>query len=257
MSMNELSLNMQEIQVKQGSVIFSDYEEIKEQAHKLAKHIAAVEVNESNLKESKKLLAAVNKKCKQLEDARIKIKKVMLEPYQNFEDQVKEIVLIVKDADALVRGQVKQLEEFERQEKAKLLQEIFDKRKKLYTLGMVLKFDEHFLQPRHLNKTASLQAVENEIIQFLENAERDVQVLHKMDDAIAYVSAYLKCFDLAAAINTVDNEKQRKKQIQASQAASRNTSIQNNFIFVVFSEKDKILLEMFMQQNKISYRMEQ
>ena len=98
---HDLMLNMQEIQVKQGSVLFSDYEEIKEQAHKLAKHIEAFEVNESNLKESKKLLAAVNKKCKQLEDARIKIKKMMLEPYQDFENQVKEIVLIVKDADAL------------------------------------------------------------------------------------------------------------------------------------------------------------
>ena len=155
-----------------------------------------------------------------------------------------------------VRGQVKQLEESERQEKAKLLQEIFDKRKKMYTLGMVLQFDAHFLQARHLNKTASLQAVENEMIQFLENAERDVQVPHKMDDAINYVSAYLECFDLAAAINTVDNEKQRKKQIQASQVASQHTSMQR-FTFVVFNEKDKMLLEMYMQQNKIKYEMEQ
>ena len=223
----------------------------------LAQQIATVEVNESNIKESKKLLAAVNKKCKQLEDERIRIKKLMLEPYQGFENQVKEIVQTVKKADAFVREQVKQLEEMDRQEKARLLQDIFDKRKRLYTLGMVLKFDEHFLQARHLNKTATLQAVENEMIEFLEGTEKDVQVLHNMDDSINYVSAYLKCFDLAAAISTIDKEKQRKKDLQAAQLASKHTSMQKKFTFVVFSEKDKILLEMFMQQNKITYEMEQ
>lgn len=255
--MNELSLNLQQIKVIQGSVLFSDYEQIKQQAEMLAQQIETVEVNENNIKESKKLLAAVNKKCKQLDDERIRIKKVMLEPYQDFENQVKEIVQIVKDADAFVRGQVKQLEEMERQEKATLLQDIFDKRKRLYTLGMVLKFDEHFLQARHLNKTTSLQAVENEMIEFLESTEKDVQVLHKMNDSIAYVSAYLKCFDLAAAINTIDTERQRKKDLQAAQAAPSHTSVQSRYAFVVFSEKDKMLLEMFMQQNKITYEMEQ
>ena len=44
--------------------------------------IKAVEVNEENIKESKKLLAAVNKRLKELEDKRISVKKMMLEPYQ-------------------------------------------------------------------------------------------------------------------------------------------------------------------------------
>ena len=164
---NELMLNLQQIEVIQGSIAFHDYEAIKQQALKLADFIKTVEVNEDNLKESKKLLAAVNKRKKELEDERIKIKKMMLEPYQGFESQVKDIVAIVDEANDVVRQQVKQLEEIERFHKETKLKAIFEKRKKMYTLSHLLKF-EHFFQAKHLNKTISIEAVENEMIDFLE-----------------------------------------------------------------------------------------
>lgn len=42
----------------------------------------------------------------------------MLEPYNEFEKQVKEIVSIVKTADEMVRQQVTQMEEEEREDKS-------------------------------------------------------------------------------------------------------------------------------------------
>ena len=252
---NELMLNLQQIKVTQGSVEFGDYETIKHQAIKLADFIKTVEVNEDNLKESKKMLAAVNKRKKELEDERIRIKKVMLEPYQGFEAQVKDIVAIVDDANDVVRQQVKQLEEIERQQKQDVLQELFEKRKKMYTLSNVLHFD-HFFQPKYLNKTTSIEAVENEMIDFLEGTEKDMKVMQNLQDTISYIHAYLKCFDLATAISQVDEEKQRKQQIQAFQGKPKAAALKR-FTFIVFNEKDKMLLEMFMQQNQIQYEMEQ
>lgn len=253
--MKELMLNLQQIKVIKGSVDFADYETIKQQAIKLADFIKTVEVNEDNLKESKKMLAAVNKRKKELEDERIKIKKMMLEPYQEFEAQVKDICSIVDDANDFVRQQVKQLEELERQVKQDMLQELFEKRKKMYTLSNVLQF-EHFFQPKHLNKTVSIEAVENEMIDFLEGTEKDVKVMQNLQDTISYIHAYLKCFDLATAISQVDEEKQRKEQIKAFQGTTK-AAAPKRFTFIVFNEKDKTLLEMFMQQNKIQYEMEQ
>ena len=72
---NELKLDVQQIVVVQGSIEFNEYEQIKMQAVSLAEEIAAVEVNEDNIKTSKKLLAAINKDLKKLEDNRINIKK--------------------------------------------------------------------------------------------------------------------------------------------------------------------------------------
>jgi hypothetical protein len=251
--MNELMLNLQQIKVTKGSVEFPDYETIKQQAIKLADFIKTVEVNEDNLKESKKMLAAVNKRKKELEDERIRIKKMMLEPYQEFESQVKNIVAIVDDANEVVRQQVKQLEEFERQVKQDVLQDLFEKRKKMYTLSHLLQF-EHFFQPKYLNKTISIEAVENEMIAFLEGTEKDMKVMQNLQDTISYIHAYLKSFDLATAISQVDEEKQRKEQIQALQGKPKAAALRK-FTFTVFNEKDKMLLEMFMQQNKIQFEM--
>jgi hypothetical protein len=253
---NSLTIKTEQIKVIQGSIDFPEYKNIKKQALQLAEDIKTVEVNDENLKQSKKLLAAVNKRCKELDDERIRIKKMMLEPYQDFEDQVKEIVNIVKDADATVRQQVKNLEEMERQEKKDALLDIFNQRKALYTLGDLIPFND-FLQPKHLNKTASIEKVEEEMVAFLERTEKDVKVLQKMPDLQAHVAAYLKSYDLADAMNQVQGENERRQQIEASKAAAKVKKEVQAFQFTIFSSKDKMLVEMFMKQNEIKFEMKE
>ena len=137
-----LKVDIEGIQIVQGLVNFNDYQRIKKEAEALAEQIKTVEVNEENVKASKKLLAVVNKRLKELEDTRIGIKKTMLEPYQLFEEQVKEIVGIVKEADAEVREQVKLLEEFDRIEKEDAIKAIWDKRIIKYSLGSLIPFED-------------------------------------------------------------------------------------------------------------------
>ena len=115
---NELmNLDVEQISLQQGNINFPEYKRLKQQAQELAEWISNIEVSAENVKENKKLLAAVNKSVNELETRRKAIKNCMLEPYKLFEEQVKEIVGIVKDADEIVRQQVKALEEQERQEK--------------------------------------------------------------------------------------------------------------------------------------------
>lgn len=252
---NELMLNMQQIRVVQGSVDFQNYERVKQQALQLAENLQTVEVNEDNLKQSKKLLAAVNRRKKELDDERIRIKKVMLEPYQEFEQQVKEITLIVEAANETVRQQVKHLEEQERQAKQEQLAEIFHKRKALYSLGDLIPFED-WMKPKHLNKSTSIESAEMEMVEFLERTERDIKVLQSMPDVNAHVSAYIGQYDLALAMTQVRAEKERMQQIEAVQTQKKTEYIKA-YRFTVFGDKDKTLVEMFMKQNKITYEMEQ
>ena len=252
---NELMLNMQQIRVVQGSVDFQNYERVKQQALQLAENLQTVEVNEDNLKQSKKLLAAVNRRKKELDDERIRIKKVMLEPYQEFEQQVKEITLIVEAANETVRQQVKHLEEQERQAKQEQLAEIFHKRKALYSLGDLIPFED-WMKPKHLNKSTSIESAEMEMVEFLERTERDIKVLQSMPDVNAHVSAYIGQYDLALAMTQVRAEKERMQQIEAAQTQKKTEYIKA-YRFTVFGDKDKTLVEMFMKQNKITYEMEQ
>ena len=253
---DEMMLQLQQIQVVQGSIVFSQFENIKQQAIQLADDIQTVEVNEDNLKQSKKLLAAVNKRCKELDDERIRIKKLMLEPYAEFEEQVKEIVAIVKEADATVRQQVKDLEEVERMDKQQQLAELFHKRKVLYTLGDLIPFED-FLKPKHLNKTTSIESVEKEMVDFLEQTEKDVKVLKSLPDVNAHVSAYIGQYDLALAMTQVNQENDRRRQIKQAQAKLKEPEAERQYKFIITGEKDKALVEMFMRQNKINYEMEQ
>lgn len=256
MNENDLMVNVATIQVVQGSIIFPEYQKIKDNALQLADAMKTIEVNEETVKTSKKILAAINKRLKDLEDERIKIKKVMLEPYQQFEDQVKEIVGIVKEADATVRQQVRDLEEMDRQEKRQQLEEIFYKRKALYSLGDLLPFED-FLKPKYLNKGTSIEAADKEMVDFLEQTERDMRVLQRMPDLNAHVSAYIGTYDLAQAMDQVMKEKERRRQIEDAQATKRSAQDIKQFRYIIWGEKDAALLEMFMKQNKINYEMEQ
>lgn len=249
-----LNLNLEQIMVQQGKVDFPFFNTLRAQASELAAYINEVEVTEENVKESKKLLAAVNKAVKELEDRRIKIKRLMLEPYDLFEKQVKEITGIVKEADEVVRQQVRQLEETEREKKRQLLWKCFEIRKKLYTLGDLITFED-FIQPKHLNKTQSIEATENEMVDFLEKTERDVKVLQKLPDVQAHLNAYLETYDLALAMTKVRQDNERREQINASKAANDAAAVFTK-TFTVFDEKDFLLVEMYMKNNRIKFREE-
>jgi hypothetical protein len=250
---NEIALNVdvQAIIVEQGLVKFNEYENIKQQALQLAEKIAEVEVNEDNVKHSKKLLAAVNKRLKELEDKRISIKKHMLEPYQEFEEQVKDIVGIVKEADTKVREQVRYLEEFARLEKEEAVKEIFEKRLQMYSFKNLFSFDD-FVKPKHLNKTTTIAAIEAELVEWLEKIEQDLRVIETMEAAEAVLNAYCGCLDLATAISKVNKEKERMEQIKAAKAIDE-TKATKVYIVHLFDRKDLKLVEMFMKEANVKF----
>ena len=249
---NELAIDVQQIVVVPGSIVFQEYEQIKMQAVALAEEIEAVEVNEDNIKTSKKLLAAINKDLKQLEDNRISIKKVMLQPYEVFESQVKEIVNIVKTADNEVRKQVKYLEEFERLQKEDEIKALFEKRKKQYKkLNDLVQFNQ-FLQSKHLNKTTSIAAVEKEMVEWFEKINNDIKVIQTMTDASELLSVYIESFDFTKAISQVNERERLRRQAEASKAL-HCVLHERTFHITVYDEKDFTLLKMFMNQNEIKF----
>ena len=249
---NELILDIEQIEVIQGSIDFKHYENIKHQAIELADKIAAVEVTDNNIKHSKKLLAAVNKRLKELEDKRISIKKMMLEPYQTFENQVKEIVAIVKTADSEIREQVKHLEEAERIEKRAAIEEIFKKRKKHYILGELIKFVE-FLQPKHLNKSTSIESIEKEMTEFFEKITVDYNVIKSMNNADEILSVYIGNYDLAKALALTNEKEALKAALNDAGALTQVEATNTTYFIILHDEKDFILTKLLLDQHNIQY----
>jgi len=195
--MNELSINNAMFDVQQGGIQFYNYDEILEQAHEIADLIKSVEVDESSIQGTKKLLASVNKRVNELETERIRIKKELLEPYMEFEKQIKTISSVVKESDNELRSKVRELEELERQEKKRILGTVFDKRIKLYPNLYFLEL-ERFLKPSHLNKTISLNKVELELVQWLEQRKKEVDLINTTTGAD--LEKYIETLDLIDAL---------------------------------------------------------
>ncbi|HAC0020293.1 TPA_asm: DUF1351 domain-containing protein [Listeria monocytogenes] len=251
--MNTLpKFNIESPVVTQGSILFPAYKKIKSDSLLLAQQIENIEVTEENVKQSKKLLAAVNKEVKNLESERILIKKEMLEPYNEFEKQVKEIVFIVKTADEMVRQQVTQIEEEEREDKKLVLKRLFEKRIRMYDFKTYFTFDD-FLENRHLNKSLSINKIESEMVEWLTKIETELKVIETMPYADEIIAEYKETKDLAVSAQIVSDRHKAQEVIKEAKNDIKDDQLYSKITFTLFDEKDVRLVEMFMQQNKIKF----
>lgn len=248
--MNEL-LIIESILTTRPTITFDDYERLKDQATEIAHYVSQVEVTEENVKEAKKLLATLNKNVDQLNRRRIDIKNEILKPYEDFASQVKDIETTVKNADKIVRDQVKEMEERERQEKQDELEQIWTDRIELYDFAKVMNFCD-WLKPQHLNKTQTIKKSEADMTEYLEKVERDIQTLSSMEHADELTIEYKQSQDISRAIQAVND---RKTQIaeQKRILESENVSKPETFIFVITGEKDKKLVELLLKDSDIEF----
>lgn len=247
--MNELK-----IVVNQGVINFPEYEKLKQESLEVAEKITSMEVTEDNIKESKKILATVNKSVKALEDKRKEIKKEILKPYAEFEQQVKEIVNIVKQADEVARNQVRDLEEQQREIKREEIKELWNKRLLQYDLAKIMTFED-FITNKHLNKTTTMKSIEEEMVEFLEKIERDIETLSKMEYSNELVKEYKDTKDFGFAVSIVT---ERHKQVEEIKEVIEEVSeeIEKKYIFIISNGKDAKLAEMLLKDNDIEYTKE-
>lgn len=250
--MADIEIFEPQVTLTRGEVKFQSYETLKSQAIEIADFISQMEVTEENVKTVKKVLARANKAVKQLNDKRIEIKKAINEPYEAFNAQVKEIESIVKEADEIVRSQVRNLEEQERQKKADELKEIWDLRIAQYDLARIFNFED-WLTAKHLNKSESMSKVEQDMTDFLEKSERDLEVIKKHEDCDELTLVYKEEKDLAMSLKIL-SEKKRLLQEQEEILKDSEVEKAKKYIFAVYSKKDANLLELLMRENDITYR---
>ena len=236
---------------------FDEYDDLKVQAMIIAERVRDVQVTDENIKETKKMLARINSSLKELNDRRIAIRKEINKPYDEFAEKIKEIETIVRDADTLVRNQVREIEEQERRDKKQALEDIWNKRIPMYELASQIPFED-WLEPCHLNKTATIQKSEMEMVHFLESAERDLKVLlENGDNSVRYMTTYYQTLDLGKTLETVNREleQERKIQEQVTEVVEDSEEIQEQYVFIIRNKKDGRLVEQLLINNEIEFKM--
>ncbi|RIL32663.1 DUF1351 domain-containing protein [Staphylococcus gallinarum] len=256
------------ITTTQGKVIFQDYDNILEEAQNLANHVKQVHVTEENIKESKRLVAQMNNRVKDINDTRKEVKKTILQPYNEFETQVKTIEGVINDAVNHVRVQERELTEKERNDKKQEIAELFDMRIQHYDFESVMGFAE-FIENKHMNKSYSMAKVEQDLVQWLEKVRRDLAMIDRHaekypEDRDELIVEYQNTQNISKSFDNMEKRKEQKRKV-AEQAKQRELAAKRDIrkqeeqqnetsqYQLTVSEKDFKLVTEFLKRNEIDY----
>ena len=194
-----------------------NFEELKKEITEKAEMYGSLVYTDENIKEAKADRAKLNKFIKVLEDKRKDVKKMMLEPYTQFESQVKELVSIIGEANDNIASQVKAYTEKLREEKREKVKEIYDKAMSVEGaegIAEILTFDRVFKES-FLNSSTTFKSIVNEIEDLRDRVRHDLEVINADTEEYQFEmkQAYLKNLDMTEAISVKQQfeENARKK----------------------------------------------
>lgn len=254
MESNELQRWIPDVTYSPGIIKFNDFERYKLMAANIADFVGEAEVTEENVKDSKRLVADTRKVVNGLKDKRIAIKKEILKPYLVFESQVKELENIVDDADRIVRNQIREIEEKQRDAKRTAVEELWRKRLLQYpSLAQIPDLMEKWFPGWVLNKTASMSSIEKDMTEFMEDRTKDIETIQTMEDSAELLTEYINVLYLPEAIRRVQSRKEAEKVVQQINAEEDR---EPEMTFTVIGEMSIELTKQFLIEECINYRRE-
>ena len=181
---------------KSPEVIDFNFEELKEEITNKSALYKNMVYTDETIKDAKSDRALLNKFKTALEDKRKEVKKQCLEPYNQFEKQIKELVAIIDEPVKLIGEQITEFEDREKAEKHEQIIELFNKAgfQSFVTL-------EQIYDPKCHNKTVSLKSIEEELTNTVYRIGHDVTTINSLKEySFEALEHYKKTLDLAGAI---------------------------------------------------------
>ena len=181
---------------KSPEVIDFNFEELKEEITNKSALYKNMVYTDETIKDAKSDRALLNKFKTALEDKRKEVKKQCLEPYNQFEKQIKELVAIIDEPVKLIGEQITEFEDREKAEKHEQVIELFEKAgfQSFVTL-------EQIYDPKWLNKSVSLKSIEEELTNTVYRIGHDVTTINSLKEySFEALEHYKKTLDLAGAI---------------------------------------------------------
>ena len=179
---------------------------------------------EDNLKQAKADRAELNKLTKAIEERRKMVKKIINEPYDIFESELKEILAQIQKPVKIIDKQVKAFEDQQKEEKKKSIQAAYDE--VIGDLAEVLPFDRVF-DNRYLNQTYKLATAQADVKAKVEKVRTDLETIDSLESKykLNAKDVYIKTLDLSKALaenkrlsdleEKLEAEKRRKAEEEA------------------------------------------
>lgn len=191
-------------------------EELKEAISAKVQDYKGLQYTEETIKEAKKDKATLNKLRDAIETERKRIKKQCMAPYELFEKQVKEVLVIIDEPIHLIDSQIKEVEEQRRLEKKQKVLEIYEEN--IGNLKGILPFAKVF-KNEYLNVSKSLKSITEEITALISKVNQDMDVIEELDTKyeLQVKDMYVKTLDLSMALR----ENARLEEVERKLAERR------------------------------------
>jgi hypothetical protein len=174
-----------------------------------------------NIAEAKKDKAELNAAAKKLNDTRLEYERMWMKPFEPFKNKVTEACAVIKVASAKIDGVVKDVEQGEKDEKRRQIEEYWKSSGcELFALDLI--FDQ-----RWLNKSVRLSTVQDEIDGRIRKVDADLVILDRLGEPEAKAH-YLNTLDLTAAIDQADRIKKNRERIAAEELARSDAVAKRN-----------------------------
>ena len=181
---------------------------------------------EDNMKQAKADRAELNKLTKAIEERRKMVKKIINEPYDVFESELKEILALIQEPVGIIDRQVKAFEEQQKEEKKKCIRSAYDE--VIGDFGQVLPFEKVF-DNRYLNQTYKLATAQSDIRAKVEKVRTDMETIDSLESKykLNAKDVYIKTLDLSRALaenkrlSDLEEKLEAEKRRRAEEEAER------------------------------------
>lgn len=190
----------------------------------ILKQYDGITYDDSQVTVAKQDRARLNAFAKALNDERIRISKVYLEPYENFKAKVDEVIGKVKETISQIDGQVKT---FETEKQNAKQNEILEYYKVAAGEYLNLVPYEKIHQAKWLNVSVSMKSIKTDIDNVFVNIKNGLVAIEalKSEDEATIKAFYFRTLNLSDALLESERLKQeRQKAAEIKQSAEVNTS---------------------------------
>lgn len=200
------------IVVQQLPVIKEQLHSIKAQAQASVAEALALVCTEETLKAVKDRRAALTRDRKDLDARRMVVKNQIMQPFEDFDKVYKECVTdVYGPADEALKGKITDVEAGLKADKEKKVVAYFDELVKANGVEWVSYEDIGIA----VTMTASLKSLKSKVKEYVDRVVADVNCINGMENAPEVMAEYKQCRNLAVAINSVSQRKDRVAREEA------------------------------------------
>ena len=233
-----MAFELKVVENVQGKLAIN-YEELKKELGLQLQHYKGLVFAENEIVSAKKTRADLNRVAKVIDDRRKELKEEFLKPYEEVENQAKELIGMIKDVNSEIDKQIKDYEEKEKEEKKIEIAQLWCS---LHYNKITV---DKIWNEKWLNKTFNMKNIEEEMRARITEIEADLNAIEELceevDKARALKSKYLVSLDLRKVIEEY-NQEQKARELLEQEEKKQNTEeiIEAEVIEEKHEEQEKV-----------------